>query len=206
MTFAPTRSGKGLGLVIPTLLTWTESAVVHDIKGENWQLTAGWRARFSHCLLFNPTDLRSARYNPLLEVRDGVRAMSRPVHPERLERRRAMLRTALGPVIAGWLDEPRVVDVLLNPDGSLWVERLGEPRVATGDRLAAADAERIIRLVADHVGAEAHAGAPIVSAELPESGERFEGLLPPVAAAPMFAIRRQAAPYLTLADYVKRVF
>jgi type IV secretion system protein VirB11 len=113
-----------------------------------------------------------------------------------------MLRTALGPVISGWLDEPRVVDVLLNPDGSLWVERLGEPRVATGDRLAASDAERIIRLVADHVGAEAHSSSPIVSAELPESGERFEGLLPPVAVAPMFAIRRQAAPSLTLADYV----
>jgi type IV secretion system protein VirB11 len=113
-----------------------------------------------------------------------------------------MLRTALGPVISAWLDQPRVVDVLLNPDGSLWVERLGEPRVATGDRLEAADAERIIRLVADHVGAEAHAGSPIVSAELPEGGERFEGILPPVAVAPMFAIRRQAAPELTLADYV----
>jgi type IV secretion system protein VirD4 len=71
MAFAPTRSGKGVGLVIPTLLSWTESAVVHDIKGENWQLSAGWRAQFSHCLLFNPTDARSARYNPLLEVRKG---------------------------------------------------------------------------------------------------------------------------------------
>ena len=128
--------------------------------------------------------------------------MSRTGHPESLERRRAMLRTALGPVISGWLDEPSVIDVLLNPDGSLWVERLGEPRVATGDRLAPADAERIIRLVADHVGAEAHGRSPIVSAELPESGERFEGLLPPVAVAPMFAIRRQAAPDLVLSDYV----
>ena len=72
MAFAPTRSGKGVGLVVPTLLSWTGSAVVHDIKGENWTLTAGWRARFSHCLLFNPTDARSARYNPLLEVRRGA--------------------------------------------------------------------------------------------------------------------------------------
>jgi type IV secretion system protein VirD4 len=72
MAFAPTRSGKGVGLVVPTLLGWTGSAVVHDIKGENWQLTAGWRARFSHCLLFNPTDSRSARYNPLNEVRRGA--------------------------------------------------------------------------------------------------------------------------------------
>jgi type IV secretion system protein TrbB len=114
-----------------------------------------------------------------------------------------MLRTALGPVISGWLDEPNVVDVLLNPDGSLWVERLGEPRLPTGETLSPADAERIIRLVADYVGAEAHARSPIVSAELPETGERFEGLLPPVATAPMFAIRRQAAPDLTLADYVE---
>ena len=72
MAFAPTRSGKGVGLVVPTLLSWTGSAVIHDIKGENWQLTAGWRTRFSHCLLFNPTDPRSARYNPLLEVRKGA--------------------------------------------------------------------------------------------------------------------------------------
>ncbi|MBO1007159.1 conjugal transfer protein TraG [Acidovorax sp. SD340] len=71
MAFAPTRSGKGVGLVVPTLLSWPGSTVVHDIKGENWTLTAGWRARFSHCLLFNPTDARSAAYNPLLEVRRG---------------------------------------------------------------------------------------------------------------------------------------
>jgi type IV secretory pathway TraG/TraD family ATPase VirD4 len=72
MAFAPTRSGKGVGLVVPTLLSWTGSAVVHDIKGENWELTAAWRSRFSHCLYFDPTDVRSARYNPLLEVRKGA--------------------------------------------------------------------------------------------------------------------------------------
>ncbi|RTM05668.1 MAG: conjugal transfer protein TraG [Hyphomicrobiales bacterium] len=71
MAFAPTRSGKGVGLVVPTLLSWTGSAVIHDIKGENWQLTSGWRSMFSYCLLFNPTDAKSARYNPLLEVRKG---------------------------------------------------------------------------------------------------------------------------------------
>lgn len=71
LAFAPTRSGKGVGLVVPTLLSWPASAVIHDIKGENWQITAGWRARFSHCLLFNPTDAASAAYNPLLEVRRG---------------------------------------------------------------------------------------------------------------------------------------
>ena len=71
LCFAPTRSGKGVGLVIPSLLTWPGSAIVHDIKGENWQLTAGWRLRFSRVLLFDPTDPASAAYNPLLEVRRG---------------------------------------------------------------------------------------------------------------------------------------
>jgi type IV secretion system protein VirD4 len=71
MAIAPTRSGKGVGLVIPTLLSWTDSAVIHDIKGENWQLTSGWRSTFSHCLLFDPTNAASAKYNPLLEVRKG---------------------------------------------------------------------------------------------------------------------------------------
>jgi type IV secretion system protein VirD4 len=71
LCFAPTRSGKGVGLVVPTLLSWPGSAIVHDIKGENWTLTAGWRATFSHSLLFDPTDARSAAYNPLLEVRRG---------------------------------------------------------------------------------------------------------------------------------------
>ena len=72
LAVAPTRSGKGVGMVLPNLLTWNHSAVIHDIKGENWALTAGWRSRFSHCLLFDPTDPRSARFNPLLEVRKGA--------------------------------------------------------------------------------------------------------------------------------------
>jgi len=92
MAFAPTRSGKGVGLVVPTLLSWTGSAVIHDIKGENWQLTAGWRSRFSHCLLFNPTDPRSARYNPLLEVRKG---------PEEVR------------------DVQNIADILVDPEGML---------------------------------------------------------------------------------------
>src|SRR5712691_2907348 len=71
LVFAPTRSGKGVGLVIPTLLTDTGSVLVHDIKGENWELTAGWRQQFSHVIYFNPTSPQSARYNPLLEVRKG---------------------------------------------------------------------------------------------------------------------------------------
>ncbi|PHZ85111.1 TrbI/VirB10 family protein [Paremcibacter congregatus] len=71
MCFAPTRSGKGVGLVIPTLLSWTGSALIHDIKGENWQLTAGWRGTFSHVILFNPTDSNSSKFNPLMGVRKG---------------------------------------------------------------------------------------------------------------------------------------
>jgi len=71
LCFAPTRSGKGVGLVVPSLLTWPGSAIVHDIKGENWQLTAGFRARHGRVLLFDPTNAQSSAYNPLLEVRRG---------------------------------------------------------------------------------------------------------------------------------------
>jgi type IV secretion system protein VirD4 len=71
LAFAPTRSGKGVGLVVPTLLSWTGSAVIHDIKGENWQLTSGWRAQLGPCIRFDPTDEMSFRYNPLMEVRKG---------------------------------------------------------------------------------------------------------------------------------------
>lgn len=71
LCFAPTRSGKGVGLVVPTLLTWPGSCIVHDIKGENWTLTAGFRARHGRVLLFDPTNVQSSAYNPLLEVRQG---------------------------------------------------------------------------------------------------------------------------------------
>ena len=71
MAFAPTRSGKGVGLVVPTLLSWPHSVLVHDIKGENWQLTSGWRSEFSHVMRFDPTDIASAHFNPLMEVRRG---------------------------------------------------------------------------------------------------------------------------------------
>jgi hypothetical protein len=95
-----------------------------------------------------------------------------------------MLRTAMGPAITAWLEDPAVVEVMLNPDGRLWIDRLAEGLADTGKRLAAADGERIVRLVAHHVGAEVHPGSPRVSAELPETGERFEGLIPPIVAAP----------------------
>ena len=113
-----------------------------------------------------------------------------------------MLRTALGPAIAAYLEDPSIVEVMLNPDGRLWVDRLREGLVATDDILIPADGERIVRLVAHHVGAEVHPGSPRVSAELPETGERFEGLLPPVVMAATFAIRKPAVAVFTLADYV----
>ena len=92
LCFAPTRSGKGVGLVIPSLLTWPGSAIVHDIKGENWQLTAGFRARHGRVLLFDPTNASSAAYNPLLEVRRGQWEVR---------------------------DVQNVADVLVDPEGSL---------------------------------------------------------------------------------------
>ncbi|MDQ4420231.1 P-type conjugative transfer ATPase TrbB [Sphingobium sp. DEHP117] len=113
-----------------------------------------------------------------------------------------MLRTALGPAIARFLEDPAIVEVMLNPDGRLWVDRLSDGLSDTGERLSAADGERIVRLVAHHVGAEVHDRRPRISAELPETGERFEGLLPPVVTAPVFAIRKPAVAVFTLDDYV----
>ncbi|CCJ07312.1 P-type conjugative transfer ATPase TrbB [Methylocystis sp. SC2] len=113
-----------------------------------------------------------------------------------------MLRTALGPRIAEWLDDDSVVEIMLNPDGRLWLDRLTSGLEDAGARLSPEDGERIVRLVAHHVGSEVHPGAPRVSAELPETGERFEGLLPPVVAAPAFSIRKPAVAVFTLDDYV----
>ncbi len=113
-----------------------------------------------------------------------------------------MLRTALGPAISSLLRDPEIVEVMLNPDGRIWIDRLRDGLVETGLVLSPADGERIIRLVAHHVGVEVHARSPRVSAELPETGERFEGLLPPVVSAPAFAIRKPAVAVFTLDDYV----
>ncbi|WP_430414053.1 P-type conjugative transfer ATPase TrbB [Parasphingorhabdus sp.] len=124
------------------------------------------------------------------------------IRSEASSRGARMLRTALGPSVAMWLDDPQIIEVMLNPDGRLWIDRLGEGVSDTGDVMSAADGERIIRLVAHHVGVEIHSANPRVSAELPETGERFEGLIPPVVAAPSFAIRKPAVAVFTLEDYV----
>lgn len=124
-----------------------------------------------------------------------------------VERRRAMLRTAMGPTIAAALAEPAVIEIMINPDGRLWLDRLGEGRSDTGTLYEPAQVERIIRLVASHARTEAHANAPIISAELPPhgegAGERFEGVLPPVSLAPCFSIRKPAARIYSLLDYVR---
>jgi P-type conjugative transfer ATPase TrbB len=125
-----------------------------------------------------------------------------PHKTEAIKRGSRMLRTALGPDVGFWLDDPAIVEVMLNPDGRLWVDRLTEGLAETGQQLSPADGERIVRLVAHHVGAEVHAASPCVSAELPETGERFEGLLPPIVAGPSFAIRKPAIAMFTLDDYV----
>ncbi len=119
------------------------------------------------------------------------------------ERRSRMLHTALGPIIGAALDEPEIVEVLLNPDGTLWFDHLARGRELSSFTMSATDAERIIRLVAAHVQAEVHAAAPILSAELPETGERFEGLLPPIVRAPAFAIRKRACALIGLDAYVR---
>ncbi|WP_144150316.1 P-type conjugative transfer ATPase TrbB [Paraburkholderia sp. BCC1885] len=119
-----------------------------------------------------------------------------------LDRRIRMLRTAMGPVIAAALEDPDVVEIMLNPDRSLWVDRLSSGRAPLGVELSEADGERIIRLVAAHVGAEVHRGQPLLTAELPETGERFEGILPPASPGPAFALRKRALGVIPLDHYV----
>src|SRR5262245_3797712 len=128
--------------------------------------------------------------------------MTLPAVEEAQGRRRQMLRTAFGPTIAAALADPAVIEVMVNPDGRLWIERASVGRQDTGERIGSVEAERIIRLVAAHVRREVHDKAPIVSAELPETGERFEGVMPPVAPAPCFAVRKPADVLYRLADYV----
>jgi type IV secretion system protein TrbB len=113
-----------------------------------------------------------------------------------------MLQTALGRSIADWLEDPEVVEIMLNPDGRLWIDRLTKGQVDTGARLDANAGLRIIQVIADHVGTEVHARSPLISAELPESRERFQGLIPPVVTAPTFSIRKPAVAVFTLEDYV----
>lgn len=115
-----------------------------------------------------------------------------------------MLKTALGVQIIALLEEPAVVELMLNPDSHLWVDRLGTGRDDTGYKIPPADAQRVIELVASSTGAVCSSDIPMVSAELPVSGHRFQGILPPVTSTPVFTIRKKALMVFNLADYVKK--
>ena len=117
-------------------------------------------------------------------------------------RQTRMLRTAMGEAIAAALEDPEVVEILLNPDGALWFDRLDTGRRRSGICLSREDGDRIIRLVAAHLRLEVHPGAPIISAVLPETGERFEGILPPIVRGPTFSIRKRTAGVIPLTKYV----
>lgn len=114
-----------------------------------------------------------------------------------------MLTGALGADITAALQDPGVIEIMVNPDGRIWLDRFKSGRTNSGWRLCAAQTERVIRLVASHIDRFADKHAPIVSAELPETGERFEGCLPPIVAAPCFSIRKPAGKVLRLDDYVR---
>lgn len=114
-----------------------------------------------------------------------------------------MLATALGAEIVCALRDPLVMEVMLNPDGRLWIERQGCGRVYTGSKFSPQQVERVIRLVAAHVGTDATPDAPLISAELPLGGERFEGVLPPVTRGPCFSIRKPAGRLIRLSEYVQ---
>lgn len=118
------------------------------------------------------------------------------------ERLVCMLKTALGPHVGALLADESVIELMLNQDGKLWADRLGRGREFTGHMVAPANAERIIKLVASSTSAECNEANPILSAEFPGCGSRFQGLLPPVVTAPVFSIRKKALMIFTLDDYV----
>jgi type IV secretion system protein VirB11 len=120
------------------------------------------------------------------------------------DRKVAALRQAMGPVIAKALADRLVVEVMVNPDGKIWIDRIGEGRSFTGESLAASDADRILRLLADHVGEVVTRDRPRISATLPETGERFQGAFMPIVASPAFAIRKRPEVVFTLDDYVAK--
>lgn len=112
------------------------------------------------------------------------------------------LEHALGPELCRAIDEPDVIEVMLNPDGKLFIERLGGS-IKTLGQMAASAAETVIGCVAHVLGVEVDKGRPIISGELPMGGHRFEGLLPPVVTAPTFSIRRRASRLVPLDEYVR---
>jgi len=129
--------------------------------------------------------------------------MDKPAHQSETEdRRSAMLRTAFCSVVREALEAPDTIEIMANPDGSVWIEKAGIGLIISEHTLPSSDRERVIRLVASGVGVAANRTSPIISAELPGSGERFEGLLPSVSTAPCFSIRKPATTPFELGDYV----
>jgi type IV secretion system protein TrbB len=111
------------------------------------------------------------------------------------------LQEALGDQLCVALDDSSVVEIMLNPDGKLFIERLGRG-VALAGKMSSAAAEMVIGTVAHALQSEVDTGQPIISGELPIGGHRFEGLLPPIVAKPAFTIRRRASRLIPLDDYV----
>ena len=128
--------------------------------------------------------------------------MSNSQNPVTSERTLAMLRTALGDDIVNALDDPKVIEIMVNPDGKLWLDKHGAGMLDTGVIISHQQAERVVRLVGTHINQDVTTENPIVSAELPGNGERFEGLLPPVVSAAAFSIRKGAVQVFKLDDYV----
>jgi P-type conjugative transfer ATPase TrbB len=122
-------------------------------------------------------------------------------HPIVIDRKAAALRQAMGSTIAAALADPLVVEVMVNPDGRIWIDRIGSGQRFTGEVMPPGAAERVLRLLADQAGEVVTRDRPQVSATLP-SGERFQGQYPPLCAAPAFAIRKRPEVVFTLADYV----
>ncbi len=120
------------------------------------------------------------------------------------ERHISMLRTAFCSVIRDALADPDTIEIMANPDGSVWIEKAGRGVVASDHRLEPSDRERVIRLIASGTGEALSRESPVVSAELPRDGARFEGLLPPISIAPCFSIRKPAATQFTLDEYTEQ--
>jgi P-type conjugative transfer ATPase TrbB len=124
-----------------------------------------------------------------------------PVAQELARRIQEKLRRELGPVVCAFLDDPQVIEVMLNPDGRLWVERLGEPMRPAGT-MSGSQAESLMATVAATLRTTITRENPILECELPLDGSRFEAWIPPVVPSPTFTIRRKASQVFSLADYV----
>lgn len=118
------------------------------------------------------------------------------------DRKHDIFRSALGATIQSALEDDKVVEVMVNADGRIWSDRHGEGRTCIGT-IEPTRAESIIRLIANHIGEEVGRHQPVVAGTLPETGERFQGQLPPITEAPVFAIRKRPQVIYTLDDYVR---